>query len=56
MKMRSEANGAGLRSDTSMHSEGSRWTTKKSQYVSQLKSMVNSKIRVIENAGVEEFR
>ena len=54
--MRSEANGAGLRSDISMNSGASRWTTKKSQYVSQLKSMVRSKVHVIENTGVEEFR
>ena len=56
MKMRSEANGAGLRSDISINSGASRWTTKKSQYVSQLKSMVRGKIHVIETAGVEEFR
>jgi len=34
MKMRAEANGAGLRTDVSMNSGNSRWTTKKSQYVS----------------------
>jgi hypothetical protein len=55
MKMRAEANGAGLRSDISISSGASRWT-KKSKYVSQMKNLVRSRIREVETAGVAEFR
>lgn len=55
MKMRAEANGAGLRSDVSISSGASRWT-KKSSYVSKMKNLVRSKIREIETNGVAEFR
>jgi hypothetical protein len=55
MKMRAEANGAGLRSDVSISSGASRWN-KKSSYVSKMKNLVRSKIREIETNGVAEFR
>jgi len=56
MRIRAEANGAGLRNDVSMSSGASRWTTKKSQYVSQMKGMVRKKVNALETIGVEEFR
>jgi hypothetical protein len=54
--MRKEANGAGLRTDVSVNSGNSRWTTKKSTYVSSMKNVVRSKLNEKESIGVQEFR
>lgn len=54
--MRKEANGAGLRTDVSVNSGNSRWTTKKSNYVSSMKYVVRSKLNEKETTGVQEFR
>ena len=56
MKMRKEANGAGLRTDVSVNSGNSRWTTKKSTYVSSMKYVVRSKLNEKETSGVQDFR
>ena len=56
MKMRKEANGAGLRTDVSVNSGNSLWTTKKSTYVSSMKYVVRSKLNEKETSGVQDFR